>query len=177
MNIQYRLEQFLDDNPYDADTQAKRLMASDDADLIRYAIALGLTTAKARQRQSERDYIKNTGYAMERERLVPGRVTGSVVVKKIPRGKRGQNALRLLICDAWMIGDKMLGDATIADLSGAIAREVASAHGHTKNVDFYTAIKSRMTPDGGLLRKQLSEDAIRKEIESVYGEFRTREAA
>jgi hypothetical protein len=44
--VTFRLEQFLDGSSDDSDTQATRLMALADIDLIRYLVALGLTTVK-----------------------------------------------------------------------------------------------------------------------------------
>ncbi len=40
MNLQAKLEQFREDNPYDVDTQAKRLLATDDKPLILHVLAL-----------------------------------------------------------------------------------------------------------------------------------------
>ena len=57
MDMSSRLDQFRDDNPYDVQTQAKRLLATGDKELILYALALGLVSAKSRQRHTERSYI------------------------------------------------------------------------------------------------------------------------
>jgi hypothetical protein len=174
MNLQNQLEQFRDDNPYDVDTQAKRLLATDDKPLILYALALGLTVAKHRQRHLDRDYIKNVGQAKEKERFRPGRVTGSVV--PIKPSRKTQNATRALILSSWRInGDQPLGDATANDLSDAIKREMASANGHGKNAEFYTNLKA---PLEGIERvhQHWDERTTKDEIEKVYGEFRTSEA-
>jgi hypothetical protein len=177
MNLQNRLDQFRSDNPYDNDTQAKRLLATDDKELILYVLALGLATAKQRQRHLERDFIKNRGQAPPRERFVPGRTTGSVSVVKIKPSKRMQNAMQQLIVDVWKInGELPLGDATTNDLTVAETREQNSSIGHTKNAVFYGNLKKELT-GSEIVRNKWSEQAIRSEIETVYGEFRSGEAA
>lgn len=173
MNLQSKLDQFRLDNPYDVETQAKRLLASDDKDLILYILALGLNTAKQRQRHVERDFMKNIGEAPPKERLVPGRVTGSV---KIVPSKKTTNAMQQLILDVWHVGDIKLGDATGNDLAVAINREHQSSKGHQKNALFYQHIKKKVGEDEAV-REQWDERTIRAEIENVYGEFRKQEAA
>ena|SRR6516165_4874243 len=179
MNLQNRLDQFRDDNPYDSDTQAKRLLATDDKELIIYTLALGLQTAKQRERHLQRDYIKNTGEVKQTERFVPrpGGTTGSVVVAKIKPSRRVQNATRQLILDTWHInGEMKLGDASGNDLAVAIKRERASQRGHGKNAEFYTGLKSRVDKND-IVRQKWDEQSTRVEIEKVYGEFRQTEAA
>lgn len=181
MDLASRLDQFRDDNPYDVQTQAKRLlaMADKDKDLILYTLALGLTTAKHRQRHVERQIIKNTGAAppVPKERLVPGRVTGSVQVVKIKPSRRMENAFQQLILDVWRVnGDQKLGDCSGNDLAVAIDREVSSASGHTKNAAFYRKIKEPMQATE-IVRNKWEEKTVRAEIEKVYGEFRKEEAA
>ncbi len=174
MNLQTRLEQFRNDNPYDVDTQAKRLLASGDKELLVYTLSLGLATAKQRQRHVERDYIKNIGEAPPKERLVPGRTTGSV---KVVPSKRMQNAAKAFILDIWRInGEQKLGDATGNDLAVAINREVMSSVGHDKNATFYRKLKHELSDDD-VVRDRWDEKTIRGEIENVYGEFRKSEAA
>ncbi len=174
MNLQSRLEQFRTDNPYDNDTQAKRLLAGGDQELILYVVALGLATAKQRQRHIERDYIKNIGEAPPKERLVPGPVTGSV--KVIP-SKKTQNAMRQMILDVWHVnGDQKLGDATGNDLALAIKREKQSSIGHDKNARLYSLLRKPME-DEDTVRECWDEKSVRTEIEKVYGEFRREEAA
>jgi hypothetical protein len=177
MNLQNRLQQFRDDNPYDIDTQAKRLLASDDKLLLLYVLALGLATAKQRQRHEERSYIKNVGFAKPQERLVPrpGGTTGSVVAIK-PTIK-ARNAMRELILNVWRInGEQRLGDATGNDLAIAIKREDASSVGHNKNAQFYGSLKQK-TGNYERVSEHWNEDSVRREIEKVYGEFRKTEAA
>src|SRR5215475_11724719 len=105
MNLQAKLDQFRDDNPYDNDTQAKRLLASGDEALTLHVLALGFATAKQRQRHMERDYIKNVGEAPPRGRVAVGR-TGSI---KIVQSRRMQNITRQHIMDVWRIGELQLG--------------------------------------------------------------------
>lgn len=174
MNLQAKLEQFRDDNPYDCDTQAKRLLATDDKDLIIHVLALGLATAKQRQRHQERDYIKNIGEAPRRGKIVSGPTTGSIRV--IP-SRRMQNITKQLIFDVWRInGEQKLGDATRNDLALAISRETKSAEGHSKNSQFYTAIRTELGNED-TVRMKWDEKAIRAKIEDIYGEFRKSEAA
>jgi hypothetical protein len=173
MNVQAKLDQFRNDNPYDVDTQAKRMLAADDQELILYVIALGLTTARQRQRHQERDYIKNVGQAPPKERLMPGRVTGSVRV--LPT-KKTTNAMSQYILDIWRVGELKLGDATGNDLAGAIKREKASSIGHDKNARLYANLKKKLDDDQAV-REEWNEASVRSEIESVYGEFRKQEAA
>jgi len=176
MNLQNKLDQFRSDNPYDVDTQAKRLLATDDRELLLYTLALGLATAKQRQHHLERNYIKNIGAAPPQERLVAGHVTGSVKVVPIKPGKRAQNAMAKLIVDVWRIGgDQKLGDANANDLAQAIKRESASAAGHGKNADFYTTLKEKLSGDDQV-RHRWDEASVRDTIETVYGEFRHSEA-
>lgn len=179
MNLQNKLEQFRDDSPYDVATQAKRLLATKDEELILYVLALGLTTAKQRQRHVEREYIKSMGQSPPGERLVPGRTTGSVKVVPIKHSKRIQNAMKQFIVDVWRIhGEQKLGDATGSDLSDAVKRETASAAGHGKNAQFYTALKERLMDNGSdTVRDKWNEKDVRDRIEHVYGEFRKTEAA
>lgn len=178
MNLQARLDEFREDNPYDVDTQAKRLLATDNKELIIYVLALGLATAKQRQRHAERDYIKTAGQAPQRERLVPGRVTGSVVSIPVKPSRRIQNAMQNLIVDVWRIGgEQRLGDANATDLANAVRRENASAAGHGKNAVFYEALKKKLKADGSdKVRDQWQEKDVKKQIETVYGEFRKSEA-
>jgi hypothetical protein len=174
MNPQTKLDQFRDDNPYDIETQAKRLLASEDKELILHVLALGLATAKQRQRHQERDYIKNVGEAPQCGRVVSGRTTGSI---KIMPSKRMQNISRQLIIDVWRInGEIPLGDATANDLATAINRESKSAEGHAKNASFYTTIKE---PLGSTekVRERWNDKSIKPQIETIYGEFRKSEAA
>ena len=174
MNIQAKLDQFRSDNPYDIDTQAKRLLASGDQELLLYVLFLGLVTAKQRQRHVEREHIKNIGVAPPKERFAAGRTTGSVTV--VPT-KKTRNAMTQLILDVWQInGEKKLSDATGNDLAVAINRELASAKGHTKNSEFYTSLKKDLAPTEKVSDKW-DEASVRKLIESVYGEFRKAEAA
>jgi len=173
-----RLDQFRDDNPYDVQTQAKRLLATGDKELILYALALGLVSAKSRQRHTERSYIKNIGAAPPQERLVPGRVTGSVKVVPIKPSKKLRNAIQSLIVDVWRVnGEQKLGDCSGNDLSIAITRETSSASGHTKNAAFYASLKSKMDDPKTTVRNVWGEKEVRSEIEKVYGEFRKEEAA
>jgi hypothetical protein len=177
VNIQSQLDQFRDDNPYDADTQAKRLLATDNQELILYVLSLGLATAKQRQRHQERAYIKNTGMVQPKERLVPrpGGATGSVI--KIKPTARARNAMRELVMNVWEInGQKRLGDANKNDLAVAIKRENASSIGHSKNAEFYGLLQSSLE-DGEMVRQRFDDKAISTEIEKVYGEFRKSEAA
>lgn len=178
MNLQARLDQFRDDNPYDVETQAKRLFATEDRELILYALALGLATARQRQRHAERDYIKTVGRAPQRERLIPGRVTGSVVSIPVKPSKRIQNAMRELIIDVWRIGgEQRLGDANANDLANAVRRETSSAAGHGKNATFYEALKQKLEADGSdKVRDKWDEKDVKQQIEKVYGEFRKSEA-
>lgn len=174
MNLQSKLDQFRSDNPYDIETQAKRLLASDDAELKLYVISLGLATAKQRQRHVEREYIKTIGEAPPKERLVPGPVTGSV---KIVPSKKMQNAARQYILDIWRInGEVKLGDATGNDLAVAIKRESASRDGHEKNAQLYRNLKRTVGAEE-IVRDRHDEQSIRAEIKKVYGEFRKSEAA
>lgn len=174
VNLQSRLEQFRNDNPYDVDTQAKRLLAGGDKDLLIYTLSLGLAAAKQRQRHVEREFIKNIGEAPPKERLVPGPVTGSV---KIIPSKRTQNALIQLIADTWRVnGEQKLGDATGNDLAVAIKREMASSVGHEKNARFYGNLRKKLGKEE-IVREQWDEKSIKAEIEKVYGEFRKEEAA
>lgn len=179
MNMQAKLDQFRDDNPYDSDTQAKRLLATEDKELILHVLALGLATAKQRQRHQERDYIKNIGEAppQGRVRIVAGPVTGSIKVVPITPSRRMQNMTKQLIVDIWRInGELALGDATANDLAVAINREDKSAEGHGKNAKFYRILKEPMKGDD-LVRKSWPEKAIRDKIKETYGEFRKSEAA
>ncbi len=174
MNLQSKLDQFRTDNPYDVDTQAKRLLATGDKELLIYTLSLGLATAKQRQRHIERDYIKNIGEAPPTERLAPGRTTGSV---KIVPSKRMQNAARTLILDVWRInGEQKLGDASGNDLTVAINREITSSVGHEKNAQFYRSLKKELNGTDQV-RTKWDEKLVRDEIEKVYGEFRKGEAA
>ena len=174
MNMQAKLEQFCSDNPYDFETQAKRLLASKDETLILHVLALGFATARQRQRHVERDYMKNIGQAPPRERLVPGRVTGAV---KVLPSKKTMNAMRQLIADAWRInGEQRLGDATANDLAKAVKRERDSSNGHDKNARFYTSLKQELGSNEKV-RERWNEDDLRDQIEKVYGEFRKTEAA
>jgi len=174
MNLSSKLDQFRDDNPYDCETQAKRLLATEDKELILHVLALGLATAKQRQRHIERDYIKNIGEAPFRGRVVTGPVTGSIRVKP---SRRFQNVTRQLMVDVWRInGEIPLGDATANDLAVAITREDKSAEGHGKNAKFYRVLKEPMKGDD-VVRKVWPEKEIRNRIEETYGEFRKSEAA
>ena len=174
MNNQSKIEQFCTDNPYDVDTQAKRLFASDDEKLILYVLALGLTMARSRRRHMDRDYMKNIGQAPPKERLAPGRVTGSV---KVLHSKKARNAAQQLLLDVWRVnGEQKLGDATGNDLSVAIKREMTSSAGHEKNAQFYTKLKNELGPSDAV-RDRWDEQLVRDQIEQVYGEFRKSEAA
>jgi hypothetical protein len=174
MNMQSKIEQFCTDNPYDVDTQAKRLFAGDDKKLILYVLALGLTMARARRRHAERDFMKNVGHAPPQERLVPGRVSGSV--KVIP-SRKTRNAMQQMLLDVWRVnGEQKLGDATGNDLSVAIKRELTSSAGHEKNAQFYAGLKKELGPTDSV-RDRWDENALRNQIEQVYGEFRKSEAA
>src|SRR5262245_11106294 len=175
MNLQAKLDQFRDDNPYDVETQAKRLLAQGDKELILHVLALGLATAKQRQRHMERDYIKNLGEAPHRGRVVRGRTTGSI---KIAPSRRMQNITRQLIADVWKInGEQSLGDATANDLTMAINRETKSAEGHNKNASFYATIREPLTNTTTRVRMNWDEKNIRFKIEATYGEYRKSEAA
>lgn len=174
MNLQAKLDQFRDDNPYDQNTQAKRLLATEDKDLILYVLALGLATAKQRQRHQERDYIKNIGEAPRRGKIVSGPVTGSI---KIVPSRRMQNITKQLIFDVWRInGEQKLGDANRNDLAQAIDRETKSAEGHAKNAQFYTGIRGELD-DEDIVRMKWSEPRMKAKIQETYGEFRKSEAA
>ena len=174
MNLQNKLDQFRDDNPYDVDTQAKRILAANDKELILYVLALGLATAKQRQRHLERSYIKNFGEAKQKERFRPGPVTGSVI--RIKPSRRVQNATRALILDTWLInGEQKLGEATKNDLAVAIKRELASSAGHGKNAEFYGILQKPLETTERV-HQRWDEKATNTEIEKVYGEFRTGEA-
>lgn len=177
MNLSTKLDHFRAENPYDIATQAKRLLATDDKEMINYVVELGLTLARSRQRHDERQYIKDTGTARPKEHMVvaQGRVTGAV--KFIP-GKRGRNAMTQLIADTWRVnGEQRLGDATHADLGSAIKRESTSLLGHRKNIDFYQELSEPLKGTTDSVRTKWSEGSIRTAIEKVYGEFRTTEAA
>jgi hypothetical protein len=177
MDLNFKLETFRQDNPYDVNTQAKRLLATNDKDLILYTLALGLATAKSRQRHIERSYIKNIGAAPPTERLVPGKVSGSVKIVKLKPSRRLQNAMQQMIVDVWRVnGEQRLGDCNGNDLAVAIDREVSSANGHAKNAMFYRNLKEPMT---GIttVRQIYDEKTVRAKIEQVYGEFRKEEAA
>lgn len=177
MNLQAKLDQFRDDNPFDADTQAKRLLAGGDKELILHVLALGLTTAKQRQRHQEREYIKTIGEAPQpREKIVPGRVTGSIRTIPIKASKRREKMVKELIFDIWHVGNQKLGDTNRNDLAVAITRETNSANGHSLNVKFYTAIRASLDKEE-TVREKWSEEAIRSKIEETYGEFRKFEAA
>lgn len=179
MNLQARLDQFRDDNPYDVNTQAKRLLASDDTDLILHVLALGFSAAKQRQRHQERDYIKNMGQAPQphKVKIVRGKTTGSIKAIPIKPGKRVEQLTKQLIFDIWRInGEMKLGDATENDLTVAINRESKSANGHNLNAQFYTEIKAGIEKDE-IVREKWNEGTIRSKIEEVYGEFRKTEAA
>jgi hypothetical protein len=174
MNLQNKLDQFRADNPYDVDTQAKRLLASNDKPLILHVLALGLAVAKQRQRHVERSHIKNIGEARQKERFVPGPVTGSIVVKP---SKATQNAMRSLILDVWRInGEMKLGDATSNDLQVAIKRERASQNGHAKNAELYFTLDKPINGTTDQVRQKWTEKTVRGAIKNVYGEFRTTEA-
>lgn len=178
MNIQAKLDQFREDNPYDIETQAKRLLANDDRALLLYVVAMGLTAAKQQQRHYERNFIKNTGIAPQRERLVPGRVTGSVISIKVAPTEKARNAARQLIAEVWHCGDKALGTTNAIDMAQAIKRETASSLGHQKNAQFYGLLKEGLNPDGSdTVSMRYTEKALRGTIERVYGEFRKTEAA
>lgn len=190
MNLQSRLDQFRSDNPYDSDTQAKRLLSAGnkdnlpkltelglDVELLIYVLSLGFTTAKHRERHFERDYMKNTGYAPQKEKLKPGRTTGSVVRIKLKPSKRMENIRMQMLLDTWRInGEQKLGDATENDLAGAIKRENASMVGHGKNAEFYSGLKERVAGEEKV-RDKWEEKDVRGKIEQVYGEFRKSEAA
>jgi hypothetical protein len=174
MNLQNQLDQFCDDNPYDVNTQAKRLLAKHDNRLLLYVLTLGLMTARTRRRHNEREYIKNVGQAPPSERLVSGRVTGSV---KIVPSKKTRNAMTQMILDVWRVnGETKLGDATGNDLAIASQTARASAAGQEKNAVFYDSLKKDMGPKEKV-REQWTEDSVRSQIEKVYGEFRKSEAA
>lgn len=176
MSLATRLENFRADNPYDVATQAKRLLAKDDKELLFYVVELGLKYAKQRQQHEARQYIKETGFTRATERMIvsPGRVTGSVVIKT---SKRTRNAIRQLILDVWRInGDQRLGDANAAQLGEAINREETSIVGHGKNVTFYKAVMAALEPNE-TVRQRWTDDTLRPQIEAVYGEFRTSEIA
>jgi hypothetical protein len=174
MNLQAKLDQFRTDNPYDVETQAKRLLVSEDKELVLYTLQLGLATARQRQRHQERDYIKNVGEAPPKERLVPGRTTGSV--KVIPT-KKTRNAMNQFILDVWRVnGKQKLGDANTNDLATAISREKSSSAGHDKNAKLYTKLKTEMSANQ-IVREAWDESGVRGVIEEVYGEFRKQEAA
>lgn len=177
MNLQAKLDQFRDDNPFDVDTQAKRLLAADDKELILYVLTLGLATAKQRQRHQEREYIKTLGEAPQpREKIVSGRVTGSIRSIRIKPSKRMERLTRELIFDIWHVGNQKLGDTNRNDLAVAITRETNSANGHSLNVKFYTAIRATLDHED-TVREKWTEEAIRTKIEEIYGEFRKSEAA
>lgn len=178
MNLQHSLDQFRDDNPYDVNTQAKRLLASGDKELILYVLALGLATAKQRQRHQEREYIKNIGEApQQKTKIVSGRTTGSIKTIPIKPSKRIQNITRQLIFDVWRInGEQKLGDANANDLEVAINRETKSANGHNLNARFYIEIKTNLEKTE-TVREKWDEGMIRSKIEEIYGEFRKTEAA
>jgi hypothetical protein len=179
MNLQAKLDQFRDDNPYDVNTQAKRLLATEDTELILHVLALGLATAKQRQRHQERDYIKNIGEAPQphKVKIVPGLVTGSIKTVPLKPSKRMEQLTKQLIFDVWHInGEMKLGDASGNDLTVAINREKSSAQGHGKNATFYSAIKAELGQDE-IVRMRWTEKSIRSKIEDVYGEFRKTEAA
>jgi len=178
MNLRTKLEQFRSDNPFDVGTQAKRLVAANEKELLLYVVTMGLMSAKQQQRHYERDFIKNVGHAPLRELLVPGRVTGSVVVKKMNPTERARNAARQLIADIWHCGDKTLGTTTAIDMAEAIRRENSSSIGHQKNAEFYRILKNGLKPDGSdTVAMKYTEKSLRGIIESVYGEFRKAEAA
>lgn len=178
MNIQAKLDQFREDNPYDIETQAKRLLAKNDRELLLYVIAVGLATAKQQQRHYERNFIKNVGEAPQRERLIPGRVTGSVVSIKAAPTQKARNAARQLIADVWHCGEKPLGTTNAIDMALAIKRETASSIGHQKNAQFYDLLKQGLNPNGSdTVSMRYSEKTLRAAIERVYGEFRKTEAA
>ena len=177
MNLQAQLDQFREDAPYDVDTQARRLYATDDKDLILYVLALGLSTAKHRQRHSERDYIKNMGEApqLHKVRMAPGRGTFKTI--PIKPSKKMEQLTKQLIFDVWTINEGMkLGDASANDLAVAINRESRSAAGHARNIAFYDIVRSALKKDE-VVRDRWSEKALRSQIEEVYGEFRKSEAA
>jgi hypothetical protein len=195
MNLQNKLDQFRDDNPYDYHTQAKRLLAKGDNELILYVLALGFATAKQRQRHLERDIIKNTGQAPPLERLVAGkpiipptpagkkpqtiisgRASGTVTPIKIER-KHVQNALERLIGETWEVGSKKLNDCNGNDLKNAEDRAEASANGQMKNKAFYANLRAAGVDNKTTVGAKLSNDQLRQHIEKVYGEFRTKEAA
>ncbi len=178
MNIQAKLDQFRDDNPYDIETQAKRLLAANDKELVLFVVSIGLATAKQRQRHYERDYIKNTGTTPPRERLIPGRVTGSIISIKAKQTDRAKNAARQLIADIWHCGDKPLGTTNAIDMAEAMKRETQSSLGHQKNAQFYGLLRNGLNPDGSdTIAMRYTEKALRSTIERVYGEFRKSEAA
>lgn len=176
MNLQSKLDQFRNDNPYDNDTQAKRLLAGGDKELTLYVLALGLSTAKQRQRHYERDFIKNVGAAPLKERFVPGPTTGSII--RVKPGKRQENARKQLILDVWIVnGDKSFGKCNWHDLGAAIKREDATRNGLALNIQLYKGVQQTLKPDGSdLVDQKWNEKTIRDEIEKVYGEFRTGEA-
>lgn len=177
MNLTNRLEQFRTDNPYDAQTQSKRLLASNDKELILYVLQLGFALAKQRQRHDDRQYIKNTGHANAKEKMTisRGRVTGSVVIKP---SRKTFNAMQKLIVDVWTInGEQKLGDATAANLGEAVQREMISSDGHRKNAEFYNILRKPLMGTSQIVRDQWTDETMRPEIERVYGEFRKSEAA
>jgi hypothetical protein len=194
MNLQNKLDQFRDDNPYDFDTQAKRLVAKDDKELILYVLALGFATAKQRQRHLERDFIKNTGTAPP-ERLVPGRpiikpvpegkaktiipgrASGTVTRIKITPNRRIQNAMERLVGDVWTVGDKKLNDCNRNDLKMAENRAEASANGQMKNKTLYANLRATLVDGKETVGMRVPNAELRQQIEKVYGEFRTKEAA
>ena len=173
MNLQAELDQFRDDNSYDVETQAKRLLATNNTKLLLYVLALGLVAAKQRQRHQEREFIKNVGAAPQ-ERLIPGRVTGSVVSIKPITSRRRQNAMQQYIADVWMVGEKRLGDCNHSDLAVARARERASADGHNRNDQLYGIFQTKLDPKDNRIthRQRWDEKEVRGAIEKVYGEFR-----
>jgi hypothetical protein len=177
MNLQNKLQQFRDDNPYDNHTIAKRLYATEDKALIIYVLELGLQAAKQRKRHEERSFIKNMGFAKPKERLAPhpSGVTGAVI--RIKTGPKTRNALQEMLLDVWRInGEQKLGDANRNDLASAIKRETSSSVGHSKNAEFYAALRKQIN-DNDVVRQHFDEASIRSEIEKVYGEFRKSEAA
>jgi len=180
MNLQSKLDQFRDDNPYDPNTQAKRLLATDDKDLILHVLALGFATAKQRQRHYERDYMKNLGEAPQphKVKIVSGRTTGSIRTIPIKPSRRMEQLTKQLLYDTWYInGEMKLGDANQNDLTVAINREVSSANGHNLNAKFYTEIRAGLSEKDDVVRSKWSEKTIRAKIEETYGEFRKSEAA
>lgn len=172
-----KLQNFRDDNPYDIATQAKRLLAAKDDDLIRYVIELGLTMARQRDRHEERRHIKETGFTRPLQKVVmsKGKTTGSIIVKM---GKKTRNAAQSLILDVWRInGDLPLGDATAADLGEAIIKEEKSLVGHAKNKQLYQIMQKPIEGTSSPVRSHWTDNTLRPEIEEIYGEFRTSAAA